>query len=248
MALMLRMLGIPARVAVGFTSGTLHDGKWVVTDHEAHSWVEVWFAGHGWVPFDPTPGRGTFGGNYSFASDSEEAVAALGRGELGDSEFLEREPPDSADIPVTGLAADDQRPSLFGIALALGAFWVLLVGLGKAAYRRLRYVTRDPRQAATVTRQELEAFLRDQGIAVAPCATLDDLRRTVAEELGLDGRPFAQAAARARFGPPDEAERGAAIARRELRALLRRVRYELSVWARLRGFVSLRSLRKGWQG
>ena len=36
MALMLRMLGIPARVAVGFTSGRLDDGKWIVTDHEAH--------------------------------------------------------------------------------------------------------------------------------------------------------------------------------------------------------------------
>ena len=45
MTLMLRMLGIPARVAVGFTSGTLEDGKWVVTDHDAHAWVEVWFAG-----------------------------------------------------------------------------------------------------------------------------------------------------------------------------------------------------------
>ena len=58
MTLMLRMLGIPSRVAVGFTSGNLENGSWVVTDHEAHAWVEVWFAGQGWVPFDPTPGRG----------------------------------------------------------------------------------------------------------------------------------------------------------------------------------------------
>ena len=82
MAVMLRMLGIPARVAVGFTSGTPDDGTWVVTDHDAHAWVEVWFAGIGWVPFDPTPGRGTLGGEYSFASGSEDAVAALRRGEL----------------------------------------------------------------------------------------------------------------------------------------------------------------------
>ena len=47
MALMLRMLGIPARVAVGFTSGRLDDGKWIVTDYEAHAWVEVWLAGQG---------------------------------------------------------------------------------------------------------------------------------------------------------------------------------------------------------
>ena len=28
-----------------------------MTDRNAHSWVEVWFAGYGWLPFDPTPGR-----------------------------------------------------------------------------------------------------------------------------------------------------------------------------------------------
>jgi transglutaminase-like putative cysteine protease len=57
MALMLRYLGIPARVAVGFAGGT-YDVKrraWVVTDGDAHAWVEVWFKGYGWLPFDPTP-------------------------------------------------------------------------------------------------------------------------------------------------------------------------------------------------
>ena len=43
MALMLRFLGIPARVAAGFTSGKREDGGWTVTDHNAHAWVEVWF-------------------------------------------------------------------------------------------------------------------------------------------------------------------------------------------------------------
>src|SRR5262245_26266228 len=82
MMLMLRMLGVPARVAVGFTSGSNQDGTWVVTDHDAHAWVEVWFPGVGWIPFDPTPGRGTLGGGYSFASGSRDAVAALRRGQL----------------------------------------------------------------------------------------------------------------------------------------------------------------------
>ena len=108
MAAMLRMLGIPARVAVGFTSGTKRaDDTWVVTDHEAHAWVEVWFRGHGWIPFDPTPGRGTFGGNYSFASDSTEAVAALRRGELADSTPNTRRlrDPDAETFPVPCLGS-----------------------------------------------------------------------------------------------------------------------------------------------
>jgi protein-glutamine gamma-glutamyltransferase len=248
MALMLRMLGIPARVAVGFTSGKLEDGKWVVSDHEAHAWVAVWFEGEGWVPFDPTPGRGTFGGSYSFASDSEAAVAALDRGDLtGRHDPDARVPPDRADFQRTPPAPPGERPSLFGVALAVVALWILLVGGGKTVYRRLRYLTRDPRRSATASRRELEAFVRDQGIAVPPSATLDDLRRTLSEELGLDCGAFAEAAARARFGPPNDTAPGANAARRELQALLRRLRFELSLWARFRGFISLRSLRQGWQ-
>jgi transglutaminase-like putative cysteine protease len=109
MALMLRMLGIPSRVAVGFTSGQLEDGRWVVTDHDAHAWVEVWFAGHGWVPFDPTPGRGTFGANYSFASDSEEAVAALDRVEAAYDEHSET----ARELAETALASDKVLTYLF---------------------------------------------------------------------------------------------------------------------------------------
>ena len=248
MAVMLRMLGIPARVAVGFTSGTYEDGEWVVTNHEAHAWVEVWFAGQGWVPFDPTPGRGTFGGRYSFASDSQEAVAALGRGDLSGAALLERGLPDGVDIPLAEAANEGRAPSLFALVLGTGALWVGIVGFGKVILRRLRYLTRDPRRAASASRQELEEFLRDQGIAIAPSATLDDVRRAVGKEIGVDARPYAEAAARARFGRPAAARLGAETAQRELRVLLRRARAELSVWERARGFVSLRSFRRGWQG
>ena len=56
---MLRTLGIPARVAVGYTGGRFDTGidRYVVLDRDAHSWVEVYFPGQGWLPFDPTPGR-----------------------------------------------------------------------------------------------------------------------------------------------------------------------------------------------
>lgn len=245
MALMLRMLGIPARVAVGFTSGTREDGTWVVTDHEAHAWVEAWFAGQGWVPFDPTPGRGTFGGRYSFASDSEAAVAALNRGELTPRRFGDEQLADSADVVRGGGSAGRRAPSFAAIVLLLGALWIVVVGGGKTVVRRTSHLTRDPRRAATASRRELEAFLRDQGISIPPSATLEDLRHTVGVELGLDGRSFVTAAARARFGPPGDARHDALVARNELRALLRRVRFELSLWARFRGLVSVRSLLGG---
>jgi len=57
MALLLRMGGIPARVAAGFTRGTYDQDtrRWVVSDIDAHAWVEAWFPAYGWVRFDPTP-------------------------------------------------------------------------------------------------------------------------------------------------------------------------------------------------
>jgi protein-glutamine gamma-glutamyltransferase len=244
MAGMLRMLGIPARVAVGFTSGRPDDGAWVVTDHDAHAWVEVWFPRIGWVAFDPTPGRGTLGGEYTFASGSQDAVAALRRGELRRT-APQRTPrvPDAGDLPGDVGSDASRAPSLVGVGLILAAAWILLVGLGKAVVRRLRYLSRDPRQLATASRRELEDFLRDQGADVPQNATLAALQRAVHEELGLDARLFAAAAARARFGPPDGGPPEASRARHEVRRLIRSARNELSVWARFRGLVSLRSLR-----
>lgn len=65
MAIMARSLGIPARVAVGYLPGTNTgvDGNgaliYTVTSSELHSWPELYFAGIGWLAFEPTVGRGT---------------------------------------------------------------------------------------------------------------------------------------------------------------------------------------------
>jgi protein-glutamine gamma-glutamyltransferase len=58
MAVMLRTLRIPARVVNGFRSDEFNDltSNYVVRARNAHSWVEVYFPGYGWVTFDPTPG------------------------------------------------------------------------------------------------------------------------------------------------------------------------------------------------
>ncbi len=53
---MLRSLGIPARLAVGYATGTRNPftGMYEVRASDAHSWAEVWFPGLGWQGFDPT--------------------------------------------------------------------------------------------------------------------------------------------------------------------------------------------------
>jgi transglutaminase-like putative cysteine protease len=56
MVVMVRMLGIPARIVNGFTQGSLQGHTWVVNGTDAHSWVQVYYPGYGWINFDPTPG------------------------------------------------------------------------------------------------------------------------------------------------------------------------------------------------
>jgi transglutaminase-like putative cysteine protease len=57
MTVMLRSLGIPARLATGFQSGVYNSltDLWVIRASDAHTWVEAWIPGHGWTTFDPTP-------------------------------------------------------------------------------------------------------------------------------------------------------------------------------------------------
>ncbi|MCZ2857070.1 transglutaminase family protein [Blastococcus sp. VKM Ac-2987] len=56
MAVLVRQAGMPARVAMGYTPGDVRpDGSRLITSDDAHAWVEVFFQGYGWVPFDPTP-------------------------------------------------------------------------------------------------------------------------------------------------------------------------------------------------
>src|SRR5262249_22675967 len=56
MAVMVRALGLPARIGVGFRSGTQRgDGSYLVTTKDAHVWVEVLFPGYGWLQFEPEP-------------------------------------------------------------------------------------------------------------------------------------------------------------------------------------------------
>ena len=62
MTVMLRELGIPARVVEGYTTGTLdpNTGKYVVKELDAHAWVEAYFPTFGWIEFEPTPSQAPF--------------------------------------------------------------------------------------------------------------------------------------------------------------------------------------------
>ena len=253
MALMLRFLGVPARVAAGFTSGIYRNGVWTVTDHNAHTWVEVWFPRFGWLSFDPTPGRGELAAEYSSSSPTFNAGDAVGAGFAGGRGAGGLDPGGAGELDRLDALRERQgqrRP--VSPPGGINTLWILLgalggaavaVGLAKLAWRRSRYLTGDPRELAGAARRELADFLADQGIAVGPSATGAELHELVRSSFGVDGRPFAEALGEARFGPPAAAAAAAAKSRRELRALLRRIRRGLTRTKRLRGFVALRSLR-----
>jgi transglutaminase-like putative cysteine protease len=59
MAVMLRTLDVPARLAVGYTTGDRVEEKplFAVRDSHSHAWLEVYFPKYGWIPFEPTPGQ-----------------------------------------------------------------------------------------------------------------------------------------------------------------------------------------------
>jgi hypothetical protein len=70
LAVMLRAAGIPARLVAGYLGGEYNAGAdyYLVTQSEAHTWVEAWLAGRGWIRLDPTPAAGEFGGTFASRS------------------------------------------------------------------------------------------------------------------------------------------------------------------------------------
>jgi protein-glutamine gamma-glutamyltransferase len=263
MALMLRYLGIPARVAAGFSSGTYDEERkqWTVYDRDAHTWVEVWFNGYGWLPFDPTPGRGTLGGPYTTSSTRFDATGAAGVLStssigLGGRRLLRFEmanlrgevPTSSTELSEAaqgGSSArqDEQRGPGVALFIVLGALGAaLLFVLGKLALRRSRYWTRDPRRIAAACRRELVEFLRDQRIDVPPSVGTRELGEFLGRRAGVDATELAGALGRARYGPLSGAREAAREARHEVRAVRRGLRQALPAGRRFRGLFSIRSL------
>ena len=266
MALMLRLLGVPARVAAGFIPGQYRNDVWQVSDRDAHTWVEVWFRGYGWLPFDPTPGRSRLGGTYSSTSAGFNArsAAELLAGVVKGGEVFgqgsptgilahdpnRRTPRSIGDLPLgIGSPVTPEPPKrtpsllvfLFLLACGLAAS-IVCVKLGR---RKARYLTRNPRRIAVACGRDLAEYIQDQRVRPQGSATFHELGGTVSDRLGVDASRFAAADTAARYGEPDQARQAAARARTELRDVKRRLRRALGPVDRVRGLLSVRSLGLG---
>jgi len=190
MALMLRMSGVPARVASGFSPGVRDDvrGEWVVRDFDAHSWVEAYLPGAGWVTYDPTPSASPARGRelpLTFDAPDREPVDA---GEvIGDPVETQEETPAAGAAPAGGGGFDPM--ALVGAGVAVLA----LAGLGAWAVRR-RATPTDA--GAEPPAAELRRALRRAGRPAAPATTLAALRRSLPD----DAAGYVDAVTAQRFG------------------------------------------------
>lgn len=109
-AAMARTLGIPSRVAVGFTSGVVNDDGWYsVLGKNAHAWPELWFDGIGWVLFEPTPGRGAPGAEgYTDVAPEQDTSGQGTGGAAGTGDPLPTTPSTVVTPPTT---IDDGTPA-----------------------------------------------------------------------------------------------------------------------------------------
>lgn len=230
MTLMLRMDGIPARVASGFTSGLHERGsdRYQVSAREAHAWVEVFFTGIGWVPFDPTPQApvSLSGGAADAQMTPAERAAALHR-------LL----PSAAD-PALARAApragrrggSDEAPLLAGAAVL--AVLILLCTLRILASRRRAAADHraDPALA------ELSRALPRMGIALAPGVTLAEIEQQLERSYGPGAGRYVRGIRERRYAP---AGAHVTLAPGDRRALRRALAAHRGPFAHLRGLLAL---------
>jgi transglutaminase-like putative cysteine protease len=209
MAILVRELGIPARVVVGFRPGSQSGDTFTVSTEDAHSWVEVLFPGYGWLPFEPTPGgwRSPLATAGSYLSPetpgacppSEPGCAAGGEttagsgttgggltGKLQQVEFSVRN--DSGrgrrggvETPVPDTGYSIPYRLLFLALLALVALLLITVPIVKAAWRRRTvHGARDPDALVLRAYRVFDGEAADLGLGRADGETLAEHRDRLA--------------------------------------------------------------------
>ncbi|MBK8469783.1 MAG: transglutaminase domain-containing protein [Actinomycetales bacterium] len=264
MVMMARAIGIPARMAIGFLPGSQQEGLWRVTSADAHSWPELYFAGSGWVRFEPTPQSRTGAAPSWTLPLPQNVPLPTSTARLTDDplERLERDP--DAGALETGITTELDLPVLERIRtwLADGAHLLLaivvLVVIGAlilpvtaALVRRLRSRRGGPPDV--VVEQQWSAFtsqLDDLGVRPTPGGTLRDWQHQLTRDGYLDD-PAREALAtlvltveRARYARP-----GAAIdadLRRHTRAVLADVSQSRAWQQRVHAWLAPSAGRQWW--
>ena len=261
-ATLARTLGLPARVAVGFTPGialeTDLDGNtlYSVRGEHAHAWPEVFISGAGWVAFEPTPGRGAPGAEgYTFVPEQQDAPGPSTAPTLAppaspaqppSGERPAPAPPTGPDEPgagdgktIAGRVAVLVGLSAAGVAGAAALYAVATAGLRLIQWRRRRlWAVGDAGRTAVVAWEEILQLLRPRRIRPRLAETPLELAQRASRLVGSAPEvwrrlAFCVSVAAFAGGPmPPELERQAGTAASTISSSLRETR---TLAQRLRG-------------
>ena len=240
MALMARALGIPARVVIGFSPGTIQiqpDGAEVIVvrARNAHAWVELFMAGQGWIRFDPTP-RADGSNPATVATLAFDPIAFLpepadpsGNIVPGSIAAIDRRFLEGGLDPTTGgspvVPTEPTRP---WTAIAVVLMLIAIVPALKAVRRgwRLRRLAAGDVLAGW---SELSDRLRDLGLSMSPSLTPTEVAAAVDQGIG----PLAKRVTAAVYGNREFTDGRSALrlAESSLRARFSKARRLLS-WFR----------------
>jgi transglutaminase-like putative cysteine protease len=219
MAMMLRMVGIPARVATGFAPGVAQPdapGVYRVRDFDAHSWVEVYFNNVGWVTFDPTPAA-------SPASSQIDDHTAKTTGDPRKAPTLGGPQSNVRKADTIGVPTASHGGSSVSWWLVTVVVIVLLAVLALAWRIRRAAVRRSHMSPDERALEDLRAALTRLGAPVNGHTTLMGVERTLERRAGPDAASYARLLREYRYGAAGSPAPGAHDRRALRRALARTV-------------------------
>jgi len=170
MIVMLRSVGIPARMAAGYARGTFDSelNAFHVINADAHSWVEVYFPRYGWIEFEPTAAQPVIMRSTEQANNAPFPAGSQPNDGLPDGSDLPERP---ENIPIddeTFAAGSVPRSMVGGGAIGVGA--AILVGLllfGWWGYRQIK----EPADDANALYRQMVRWAGWMGIARLPWQT-----------------------------------------------------------------------------
>lgn len=194
MAIMARALDIPARVSLGYLPGDRLGGtgdrrSYAVATDDLHSWPELYFSGIGWVPFEPTPGRG-YVPDYAVSAATDDPTAGPDDLNSANRDPQQQAPVEQAPGAATGSQAGESAPPV-GVFLALGLVALAIIGfpwLSRSVRRRRRFRDiRTGRAGPLDAWQELTETAIDFGVDASAADTPRGFAVRLTESARLSG-------------------------------------------------------------
>ncbi|MFK4759646.1 transglutaminaseTgpA domain-containing protein [Microbacterium sp. ZW T5_45] len=255
MALLAREIDIPARVVMGYYPDEERSGDAVfeATGDDVHAWVEVNFAGIGWLPFDPTPPEDKVPNDQNTKPKADPKP-----------QVLQPPPPPQEPVDLPPTLPDDRKSEdetfdvlgLIGTILAIGGVVLgillllatpfIVIGAWKAAKRRVRRNAAKPTDRITGGWDELTDRAVDYGARLSPGGTRIEEGASLAATLELPrAARLAERADAEIFGPDEPSPEDVDAFWAEVDLIVGGLSSDAGFFRRLRARLSLRSLLGG---